>query len=427
MSFAAVLSAVLFSSLSLKEAKSLEAHQAWDKVLLGAPLSKEHLSHSEVESWAKVLEAGCARLLKADPAMAFGLGQRSALFSPSVGAVCFAKAAMATDQMPDAEAALRSTLKEKPKRADANLLLGRVLLAEGDEPGAKAVLQAVPPRSKEHVEAQKLLKRIKTLKMAVRETPSSDSSGSLTYESTTGPGDIRVRKNALFAIKYFNNQRDFGQRASYEQRITDALSEAHDFAKSILGHARDHAVDVILYTKEEFALHFGAQTAMFIAGTYAQNAIRINDAVEINPQSKATLVHEYVHAIIDDYVAGRDHRLPTWINEGTAKYVEWRYQGFDHAPLPVAVAMRGEAAGHNPPSLQAMSSGALVQQSNPEVAYGASATAVKLLLARGGTSTFFQLLTDLGNGKPQDEALQRHYGITLADLQADLAAELTRR
>src|SRR5205085_5271721 len=96
------------------------------------------------------------------------------------------------------------------------------------------------------------------------------------YESGTGPGDLRTRDNRYFHFKYFNNQRDFGQRAEFEGQVASALEEARQHADSVLGIARESPVDVILYTREEFALHQGEAAARTVAGLYSQNAIRVN-------------------------------------------------------------------------------------------------------------------------------------------------------
>ena len=85
-------------------------------------------------------------------------------------------------------------------------------------------------------------------------------------------------------------------------RIVAALDEAHAHTRQVLGQARTSPVDVVLYTREEFRTHQGAALARVAAGLYASGAIRINDAAELTPQTKATLVHEYVHAVVDDLV-----------------------------------------------------------------------------------------------------------------------------
>ncbi|WP_239578785.1 hypothetical protein [Archangium primigenium] len=144
-------------------------------------------------------------------------------------------------------------------------------------------------------------------------------------------------------MKYFNNARDFSQRAEYEGRIVAALDEAHGHTRQVLGEAREAPVDVVLYTREEFRTHQGAALARTVAGLYSAGAIRINDAAELTRQTKATLVHEYVHAVVDDLVqaARGGQHVPVWLNEGLAEYVEWRYLGHDKPPVQMANRLRG--------------------------------------------------------------------------------------
>ena len=94
---------------------------------------------------------------------------------------------------------------------------------------------------------------------------------------------MRTRTHGGFDIRYFNNERDFGQRADYEGRIAEALDDASGFTRRILGFARERPVEVILYTRDEFRAHMGERAARSVAGLYSMDAIRINDAAELTP------------------------------------------------------------------------------------------------------------------------------------------------
>ena len=250
---------------------------------------------------------------------------------------------------------------------------------------------------------------------------------SLTYESGMGADGMRTRSNGRFVIKYFNNQRDFGQRADYEGRIVSALDEAHGFTHRVLGEARTAPVDVVLYTREEFRTHHGERAARAIAGLYSDNAIRINDAAELTRQTKATLVHEYVHAAVDEFCGSRHHNLPTWLNEGLAEFVEWRYLGGDGPPAALAAEMRGAIKDGQLPSLTQMAQGSLIGMGDPQMAYATSAVAVRELVRQGGTGKLLTLIRAVGGGTSFEEALQTHYGKTVSKLEDEVKSALSRR
>lgn len=258
----------------------------------------------------------------------------------------------------------------------------------------------------------------------------ADASGatrpvSLAYESSTDKTGMRTRSNGRFTIRYFNNERDFGQRADYEGRVVSALDEAYDFTRTQIGQTREKPVDVVLYTREEFRMHFGATKARYVAGLYSDNAIRLNDAAELTQETKATLVHEYVHAVLDEYAPNPLYSLPIWLNEGLAEYVEWRYLGGDEPRnRTLRNTLASAAKAGTLPRLADMDSQALLSTRNPEIAYATSATAVRELLRRGGAERFITFVRQVGAGKPLEEALRDQYGETLATLDEDIREAL---
>ena len=167
--------------------------------------------------------------------------------------------------------------------------------------------------------------------------------------------------------------------------------------------------------------------ARAVAGFYSDNAIRINDAAEINPQNKATLVHEYVHAAVDEFSGGSARNLPTWVNEGLAEYIEWRYLGSEDPPMWLAGRLQAAAMQGALPSLQQLRSQALISTANPAMAYGTSAVAVKLMLKQGGPDNLLGLIREVGAGTSFDDVLKARYGKTVARLNEDVADELKSR
>ncbi|MFP2930928.1 peptidase MA family metallohydrolase [Pyxidicoccus sp. 3LG] len=448
----ALLAALLLAAAPpqpAQKAKQLAASGSWEELYLAfASGDVSDVPDAQRRTISASLLKGCEALLADDAVMAYSLGERAAVYEGSAGALrCLARSARKTDQRAAAEAALRKGLERHPKDGSFGLELGRLLLEEQDSEGALTVLGKVPPRSKEGAEARRLMQqaRAKTSEegAARREaerlerringgtgtgaSPAVGSEGrgdtrqaSLTYESSTGPGGMRTRANSRFVIRYFNNERDFGQRAEYEGQVVAALDEAYDFTRRILGEVRQAPVDVILYTFAEFSTHFGARTARGVAGLYSENAIRINDAAELSQSTKATLVHEYVHAAVDDFCGGSGHNVPIWLNEGLAEYVEWRYLGGDDPPRPLKNQMVGAAKAGKLPRLEDLARRPLISTSNPGIAYGVSALAVRELVRQGGTGKLLTLIRDVGAGTSFEESLKRHYELTVEALDKEV-------
>jgi hypothetical protein len=437
-----------------EKAHSLASQKAWEDLYLAfAAADPKGYGEKDRAAIGGDLAKGCSALLARDAVMAYSLGERASAFAPSApGLLCAARAAKATDQRGAAEQTLRSGLSTFPKEGAFGLELGKFLLEDKDSAGAAAALEKVPRRTTQYKEAQKLLKtarssqqedtvarkQAQTIEAKIEKGEATSAplppsqgaarngTGSLTYESGVGPDGMRTRGNSRFLLKYFNHDRDFGQRADYEGKVVGALDEAYAFSKQILGVAREAPCDVILYTREEFAAHFNAQAAMRVAGVYFMNGIRMNDAVDIGPNAKATLVHEYIHAVVDDQVGGQSGRLPHWLNEGLAEYVEWRYMGED-PPAPIAAMMSAAAKSNRMPSLAMMDRGAPINDRNPAVSYGVSTIAVELLLKDGGVDNLLGLIHDVGGGAPFEPTLVQRYGKTVAQLQEMVTEDLSGR
>ena len=250
---------------------------------------------------------------------------------------------------------------------------------------------------------------------------------SLTYESSVDGEGRRLRANTHFRFRYFNGQRDFGQRAEYEGKVQGALEEARQASDRFLGRSRESPTDVILYSKAEFTMHHGAQMAENILGFYSESAIRMNDSAEINAHNQATLVHEYVHAVVDEVCSFHSERLPTWTNEGLAEWTEWRYEGHEGGPANVRNALKQHAQGGSLPTLEEMSHGMLAQQDNPGLRYAMSAATVGVMMKTGGPENFLGMMADCGAGQSFAAVLQKRYDRDLAKLQEDVESELKGR
>ncbi len=447
-----LLTALLLAAApSPQRAQQLAKSKSWEDLYLAYSAADPNgYSEADRKAIAAPLLKGCEALVGNDAVMAYSLGERSVAFEQSPGGLrCLARAALATDQRSAAEEALRKGLELFSQEGAFGLELGRMLVEDADGPAAIAALEKVPPRSPQATEAKKLLQQARNLsteqskaraeaeklerrmnnaktKPATAHDEGDTRPSGLSYESGVSADGMRIRSNRRFMIKYFNNDRDFGQRAEYEGKVVAALEEAYEHTLRVLGQAREGTVDVILYTREEFKTHQGASMAKAAAGLYSDGAMRINNSAELTEQTKSTLVHEYVHAAMDEICAGGG-QLPTWLSEGVAEYVAWRYLGHEGPPPTLANALRTAARGNRLPSLANLSQGMLIQTSNPGLAYATSAAAVWQLMRWGGSPRLLALVRAVSQGTPFDKALEAHYDIDVARLDSEVKAALSQR
>jgi hypothetical protein len=434
------------------QADSLARAQKWDELYLafGAAKASDY-APSERTRISKALTRGCRALEAQDAVLAFSLADKAVTLGPSPEALlCLVRTGRRCDQRGSAEKALRQGMKAYPSDGRFALELGRQLLEDQDPEGALEALARVPRHGPIAQEAAGLRARAKKTSreehaarrqaqaferaIARREAAPSRSSrvqepgatDTVSYQSSVGEDGMRQRANRWFILKYFNGSRDFGQRAEYEGRLVEAMEGAHRFAQSILGHAREAPCQVILYTRAEFLTHFGPGMARAVAGLYRENAIRVNGAKELDQETKATLVHEYVHAVVDERAGFHTRNVPTWMNEGLAEYVEWRFQGRDGPALPFRVGLRTQALSHQVPKLAQLSQGPLIAGRDPALLYAESAFAVRMLLEARGPEAYLEFLSALGKGAPFEPTFEATYGRSLSRFQEDLESELAR-
>lgn len=460
------LALVLSAPPPVGKAAELAKAQSWEELYLAyAAAPASGYSAGDKKKLSAALAKGCEALAPTDAVMAFGLGEKAAELDASAEALlCVGQLGPKVEQSSAAEAALKKGLAAFPKDGRFGLALGKQLLAENDTQGALAALEKVPKKGPEAAEAEALKKRARALAkddaaaraVAERDAraveqgapaggkqggkavaqgggmaeagggPLSTGLGS-SYESSTDGEGRRIRANQHFRFRYFNGQRDFGQRAEYEGRVQAALESAREASRRILGESRESATDVILYSKEEFRMHHGSGMAQAVAGFYSENAIRMNDSAEINPQNQATLVHEYTHAVIDEAASFRAQTVPIWMNEGLAEWVEWRYQGHDGPPAGMAGQLRAAAKQGGLPRLAGLESQALVNTRDPGMAYATSACAIRLLVKIKGEAEVLRMIRVIGKGTPWKVALNDHFGLTPERLQEQLDDDLKRR
>ncbi|MER2559569.1 MAG: hypothetical protein ABTQ32_02550 [Myxococcaceae bacterium] len=462
--FVSSLAVLLAAAPTAQSADAFAKAQQWEELYLAfAAVAPKGYSAKDGKRIALALSKGCDALLAADAVMAYSLGEKSVAFvSEPAAVVCTAKAAIKTDQRSAADDTLRAGLKKHPKDGAISIELAKLMIDEKDGQGAVQVLSQVPKSSKLHSEAQTLLISARAMadeaateraELVAREkkpsattvqvepppVPEGDDDAppplrapprtteSRSYESSVDDEGRRIRQNAYFRFRYFNAQRDFGQRADYEGRVQAALEESRLAARNVMGVARESAVDVILYSKAEFTMHHGPWAAAAIAGFYSGSAIRMNDSAEINPRNQATLVHEYVHAVVDELCSFNTAGLPKWVNEGLAEYVEWEFTGRTRPEGRYDAYLRQLAAQNKLPSLSAMRDDPLISGADPGLLYSYAAMTMRSYVRRYGMPDLISLLRDVGKGARFEKAFAQHTSTDLARFEESVRDEIATK
>jgi tetratricopeptide (TPR) repeat protein len=281
----------------------------------------------------------------------------------------------------DARAEFERALALDPKLAQARALLGQVLYRMGDLTAAIHVYETLTSEAPDDRDAQATLDRWRR-EMELHERM-QQAVGSHFTVSFEGPAEAALASEALAS-----------------------LDRAYWRIGQLLGAYPSDPIAVVLYTSEQF--RDITRSPSWAAGAY-DGTIRVpmRGALDNQTELDRVLAHEFTHALVR-LLASRN--VPTWINEGLATALE----NGDLEWAERAVREAGRAA-----PLSALQTGfGRFSGGQAVVAYATSALAVRRMLEEAGGFAVANLLRDLGDGVPFDEAFQHRMQRSFADFQA---------
>jgi hypothetical protein len=418
------------------DARSLAREKKWDELYLKFASAKpDGYGAADRKAIAEALAAAAHGLSAEDKGLAFSAADVSSRFEAKVSTLLFA-AELSRAQNNNGEAADPKSTKAMLARADLAMaeadhdialkLYERVPKTSADSAkaraGAKAARQALAQKTSAKGEVRKLEDDLAHPKPASVSVAHADETQAQSRE--LGLDGMRVRESSYFHFIYGGGGKDFAVRSDYEGKVLDALEEARNFVVKEWGKTRETPVDVVLYTKEEYQLHFGGSSLGRALGFYTAKKMRLSNAAEITDELRAVLVHEYTHAVVDDFVKGRP--VPPWLQEGTATVIELEYRGSPDGTPPSAVKIRLRKLAQRKalPSL-AMLNRSFTEVPDTMVAYNYSAAAVREMISRHGISGYLDFLEEIGHGKPFEQAFVEHYYPSLSDLDDEVKSELS--
>jgi hypothetical protein len=311
--------------------------------------------------------------------------------------------------------AFREAIKIDAKNAMLYLGAGTAEFIARHDPEAKAYLEQAldldPKLTRARAQLAQVYKRQGDLQEAIRlyeivaaEAP-NDAGVRDTLERWTRERDLHERMR-LEVGDHFTVSFEGPEDAAMAQQALDSLNKAFWRVCDVFGVYPQKPIPVVLYTAAQFS-DITRSPQWAAAAFDGIMRIPVRGASEKAGEFDRVLAHEFTHALIRG-IATRG--LPTWLNEGLASVLE-------SDSLAWAAATTRQAAAI--PSLDALAAPfARMSSGDAQIAYATSALAARRLLDEAGGPAIANLLRDLGDGVPFEEAFLHRIGKSLADFAA---------
>lgn len=210
-------------------------------------------------------------------------------------------------------------------------------------------------------------------------------------------GRMNRGHSSRFVVSYDTD----GVRTDIALAVLDALETIYNSVGTDLGYFPEARVPVILYTKRDY--REVTRSPDWSGGLYdGKIRLPVGGLTEITPELRATLRHEYTHAVVRELTKGN---CPTWLNEGLAE-LQGRLE-YNHPLVELRKAVK-EGGILPVKSLE----GAFTSLGGREVrlAYEQSYALVNFMVSSYGWHRVRAILVQLGAGMPIAEAIARGLG-----------------
>jgi tetratricopeptide (TPR) repeat protein len=213
----------------------------------------------------------------------------------------------------------------------------------------------------------------------------------------------REGETAHFALKYNGSA-----TPDLAHGILRVLEDDFHDLESQLDFTPPEPIGVILYTEQSFA---DITRAPSWAGAINDGRIRlpVQGLTSVTPDLARVLKHELTHS----FIGQKSHnRAPTWLQEGTAQYMEGRRSAESAGALLNAASQGGV------PTLASLEGSWLnLSGSSASVAYAWSLAAVESIIQAGGVGDVSRLLDSIATAPSTEAALRDSLHCDYADLQ----------
>jgi len=335
-----------------------------------------------------LIEAGASALAEQRFGDALEAFTSASKLLPRDGSVSLAAgvAAFRLGRNADAEEWFQRALKLNPNLSDAGVWLAELQYRQG-----------------------RLKEAIDTLEDVLKRSPSAEGARERLREWRK-EGQLQDRfyesRGAHFTVLFEGPADEMIAR-----RIVEHLEAAYWRIGSALTAYPPNAVNVVLYTSEQFQ---DITRVPSWAGAAYDGRIRvpIRGALDQSDRLDRVLAHEYVHAVVA-MLGGRN--VPTWINEGLA--VVFENGGIEDADKVLARTTT------RPPLRALEHSFEGLSEAQVRLAYAFSARAVRRMLDLRGAPAVVTLLQDLGRGAEFSSAFQQRIFMRYEDFETLVARQ----
>lgn len=284
-----------------------------------------------------------------------------------------------------AAALVRALEQRLPDDPGTKFLAGRVAFEQGDYERAVELLgEALGPRAKESHDHQ--------LAISARD----QAKGTVVEES------------AHFTVRYKP-----GKDAALVPYTLATMEAAYDALKKDLGYTPPGKVRIEIYGAPRVLARVSSLSEEAIRTTGTIALCKYNRLMVTSPRAllrgyewQDTLVHEYVHLVISRMSR---NRVPIWLHEGIAKYLETRWRGAAGLALdPGSEALLGAAVKKDrliPFERMHPSIALLPSQEDAALAFAEVFTAIEYIDKKGGPGALRKLVESLRDGKDDKQAV----------------------
>lgn len=246
--------------------------------------------------------------------------------------------------------------------------------------------------------------------------------------------DGTVQRTPVETFEYTDDNHPWQPIAS-ERVVLYYYGKARPLAEELLGHAEE----AIARLQEQIGVSIQQQARIYVynnardmeaalstrSETYDSRVVTLGVAVGEDTllllgdhrDVRQTLAHELSHIIVGLATDNPYADLPRWLDEGLAMYAE------GELPLDNRRALERAIQRDALPSIRSLSS-YTSRASEVDLFYGAAYSVVEFMLCEYGRDKMSALLAVFAEGSRQEDALQRVYGLSLNELDAQWRSSL---
>ena len=205
----------------------------------------------------------------------------------------------------------------------------------------------------------------------------------------------------------------YGNDKAFAQTMLDAGVEGLRRNKEQAGLGTDAPVDLYVYPNYEdmkdAILYEPSWTGGMAFPEY--NILIMGLSGSDSTWDSNTVIHELTHILIGHFTFSCIGSVPTWLNEGLAMFSEGKLDADMQAQLEQAIK------SDNLISVRSLNGGFSELSDKANLSYGQSQSIVSFLIETYGQEKITQLLSDLRDAKPVDDALLEVYGFDTDGLE----------